>query len=381
MADTSAYDGTTSSLDFATLRSEDEYARYFNLLSFVFTRVIGCYLTAGSAERQEAEAVCSFLQRLLYTVQVLRIKYAWSKERPHPLWVDLSESGFPNFGEVSSLETELRSRAERLRDLPAGMLLRRAVLDRLFAEQRDPVDLLQQLSERSYLELLSAEKLFLPFSAGPLRLRATEGKLRKYDFTWACYDFATNRVYLHLLQFDQDQTQAPLEQRGATWTEFLAAVQAAGGRAPDVGILALTLDEALTHAHPKALKRRCLGPLYSPLLMANARCANDAREEPMRRALERCAKDSSDFVLFFSDEVVFSSREEQRAGSQDVREVFVISRDDPECAERHASVIHHNVLLPHALLQQMRIEEQAHIPGFIRSRKYVFNESGRVHVI
>ena len=366
--------------NFATLGGRDEYRRYFDLLSTVIQRLRACYRAQDQGGTYEAGIVPGFMEKLLATIGLLRVKYTYAPADTRPLWIDLTESGFPNAMELSHMQQDLARRKERLLELAVPIALKRAVLDGLFQDLTDPPELLAQLSERSYFDLLDETKLFLPFVLGDLTLRTTDAKFRSYVVSWACYDFETNRPYVHVMTFDQDAGEEPLHAQGPGYTRFLEVLRAEGSRAPDVGILALAIDDALDPIHPKILKRLCIGPLYTPLLLAQ-RPAGDADAPSLfATLLQQHGRRPDDFVLQLCDEIVFSKAQQVSRSLLSprgkVREIFAITETDPECYARRASVVHHNVVLPHDLLQHVGPAILAAAPVLRRCRKITYDEAG-----
>ena len=377
--------GPSADPNFTILGGPDEYRRYFDLLRSVAERLRACYRAQDANASYEAGIVPGFVEKLLVTIGVLRVKYTHASRDARPLWVDVSASGFPNSMELSNLKQDLLRRKERLLQLPVPVALKRAVLDRLLQDFADPPGLLAQLSERVYFELLDEAALFLPFTMGDVTLRTTEKTRRSYVASWACYDFETNRPYVHVMTFDQDASEEPLEHQGAAYARLLEVLRAEGARAPDVGILALAIDDALDPIHPKILKRLCIGPLYAPLLLD--RCPPDP-DDPAAAVLgpliRRHGRSPDDFVLELRDEIVFSKAQQVTrsllAPRGKVREIFAITETDPECYERRASVIHHHVLLPHDLLQHMGPAVVAAAPQLRRCRKITYDQTGTVAI-
>jgi hypothetical protein len=369
--------------NFATLGGHDEYRRYFDLLRTVVDRLRACYRAQEADASYEAGIVPGFVERLLTTIGALRVKYTHAASHARPLRVDLTASGFPNAMELSTLQQDLLQRRDRLLQLPTPAALKRAVLDRLFQDLADPPDLLAQLSERVYFDLLGEDPLFLPFTPGEVRLRATERTHRSYVASWACYDFATNRPCVHVMTLDQDASEEPLEIRGAAYARLLEVLRAEGSRAPDVGILALAIDDALEPIHPKILKRLCIGPLYAPMLLDRRPPDPDDRVAALLGPLlQRHGRGPEDFVLELRDEIVFSKAQQVTrsllAPRGKVREIFAITETDPECYARRASVVHHHVLLPHDLLQHMGPAVIATAPQLRRCRKITYDQAGAV---
>jgi hypothetical protein len=133
------------------------------------------------------------MEKLLATIGLLRVKYTYAPADTRPLWIDLTESGFPNAMELSHVQQDLARRKERLLELAVPIALKRAVLDGLFQDLTDPPELLAQLSERTYFDLLDETALPAVRAGRPhgaLDRRRDASQLR---ISWACYDFETNR--------------------------------------------------------------------------------------------------------------------------------------------------------------------------------------------
>jgi hypothetical protein len=384
--------GPSANPNFVTLDDRDEYRRYFDLLSTVVDRLRACYRMQDPDGSYEAGIVPGFVEQLRTTLGLLRIKYTHTADGTRPLWIDVTESGFPNAMELDHVKQDLLRRKERILQLPVLIALKRAVLDRLFQDLSDPPNLLAQLSERAYFEQLERAPidlhapgpLFLPFTPGDVTLRGADAKCRSYVVSWACYDFDTNRPYVHVMTLDQDATEEPLEKRGAAYVQLLEVLRAEGSRAPDVGILALAIDDAIDPIHPKILKRLCIGPLYAPMLFD--RGPADGREPPsaLERLLREHGRRPDDFVLVLRDEIVFSKAQQVTRSllspKGKIREIFAITETDPECYARRASVVHTNVMLPHDLLQHIGPAVVAAAPELRGCRKISYDETGAMTI-
>jgi hypothetical protein len=380
--------------DFALLEGTDDYTRYFNLLTKSWTLLLKLYEGRGSADTYEARVIKSSLERLLYTVKVLRMKYSYNPTGRRLLWIDVSESGFPNAQDMGNLSVDVIKRQERLRSLMPMSMLRQIALDHMMKEKTEPLETLWELAERSYLEMLDDEKLFLPFNmfAEDIAVRPTKEKgVRSYSCSWSCYDFRTNRPYIHLLTFDQDKEEKPLEQRKPNMLKLLDVLQAEGSRVPDVGILAMAIDNALETIHPKVLKRIGLGPLYTPLLLEEElKHQNDdpvmepfiidktmTKQKLLLELLNNYAKED-DVILCFKDEIVFS-KQQRITRTSHVREVFYLPNDDPETYARRASVIHKYVLLPHGVSQHLTPDIIAQVPEFQNAHLMTYDTKGAIY--
>lgn len=371
MVDAGNAEQTRPALACNSLRSPDEYAVYFNHLCGVFTKLLQCY-HGDLPDSYEAQSIRIYLQKLLYSIQALRKKYIYNPA--HSLKVDLTASGFPNFLEISYLDVDLLNRQNRLIALPPANMLKQSILDYMFKQQEEPKELLWQLSEREYCEMLDEAKLFLAFTPGKCSLRSEGDKVRSYVFSWGCYDFRTNRPYLHILSFDQDLSDDPLHFKGVNYHQFLEVVKAEGSRVPDVGVLALAIDDDLEHIHPKVLKRICLGPLHSKVTCT--------AQDKLCELLGEHSRSEDDFILLMKDEIVFSERQtELKAGAfspRRVREIYYIPEADLDCYEHKASMIHRYMLMPHSVLQHMETADGA-LQEYGHYRKLTFDQQGQVH--
>jgi hypothetical protein len=376
--------------NFALLDGTDDYTRYFNLLTKSWSLLLNLYEKRGSSDTFEARKIARSLERLLYTVKALRMKYSHSPADRRLLWVDLSDSGFPNAQDIGNLSVDLIKRQERLRDLMPVSMLKQIALDRMMKEQVEPVDELWQISERSYLEMLEPEKLFLPFNmlADDIAIRPTKDRRgpRSYSCAWSCYDFRTNRPYVHILTFDQDRDVTALEKGGPNQLKFLEVIQAEGSRVPDVGILAMSIDNALETIHPKILKRIGFGPLYTASLLEKETAFphDDALLEPPSEkpkvllALLKEYAEPDDFILCFKDEIVFS-KQQRITPTSHVREVFYLPTDDPEAYAKRASVIHKYVLMPHSVSQHLTPDITRQVPELQNAQVVTYDSSGAIY--
>jgi hypothetical protein len=370
--------------DFALLDGTDDYTRYFNILTKCWTLLLKLYEGRGSADTYEARVIQSTLERLLFTVKALRLKYSYSPADRRLLWIDLSESGFPNAQDMGNLSVDLIKRQERLRDVMPMSILRQIALDHMMKEKTEPLDTLWELAERSYLEMLDDTKIFLPFNmfAEDIAIRpAKDKKFRSYSCAWSCYDFKTNRPYIHLLTFDQDKEEKPLEEGKPNALKLLDVLQAEGSRVPDVGILAMAIDNALEPIHPKILKRIGLGPLYTSLLLQEElEQQTDEAKTKQKVLLELLANhaEPDDVILCFTDEIVFS-KEQRITRTSHVREVFYIPDDDPESYARRASVIHKYVLLPHSVSQHLTPDVMGQVPELQNAQLLTYDNRGAIY--
>ena len=371
--------------DYALLQGKDDYTRYFNLLSRAFTMLRKLYRIDGSESSFEANLVYDYLSRLLYTAEALRMKYIHSPSHKRMLWLDLSDSGLPNSQDISLLSVDLLHKTERMRELPSAAMLKQQLLDHIFAHGQDSPELLWQLAERTYLQMLEEDKVFLSFMLDEENIRLqpnTKEGVRTYICAWGCYDFKTNRPYIHLMTFEQDPEATPLKARGPNHLKLLEIVQAEGSRVPDIGILAMAIDDALETIHPKILKRISLGPIFTPMLLSQEGVTLDEKHSAMFKLLSSYAG-QDDFVLLLTHEIVFSKRQEFSrsifAPNGRVREVFHLPEDDPESYARRASTVHKHALMPHGVAQHLDEGIKETVPELKDARIFTYDAKGAVY--
>ena len=369
--------------DFTSLAGPEEYSRYFRQLQRVFSHLLSVYPAPSKAFGVSQGGVMNrFLDRFLETVKVLETKYTYPPPEARPLFIDVTESGFPNHIELAELQTDAQLKTKRLRELPSGEALRKELVDRLIEHQTDPQAVLMQLSERSYLEAIDEEKMFFPYTAGELVFCGEEGGVRKYSFAFGCFDFATNRPYIHFLNFEQDRAVPALHENEREAENFLAVIRKEGGRAPALAILAMSIDDAIESVHPKLLRRICLGPLYAKVLLEN-RQSNiaDSREGYFQALLESYGRAQDDFIFLLTEELVFSKRQEVTKSmfGQKAREIFATHEADPECHTRRVSSMQHFYLMPHELLQHLDPTKSEGLADFSKAKKLTVDEAGEVH--
>jgi len=341
---------------FEPLKSEDTYAFYFNQLCLVFGRLLEVFTNRAiqsSRPSHEMQTIAMFLEKMLYTIRVLRLKYTYN---PHlGMKVDLDESGFPSYIDIEGLMTDLRLRDDYLANSSPIATLKQKLLDYMFEHGEESEDLLWRASERAYYRTLDYTKLMLTFTPGILELIKENETHRTYTISWACYNSETNRPYIWMMVFDQDIDSEPLENRAENYRDFLGVVKAEGSRAPSIKIVALAIDQAFEDIHPKELKRICVGPLCT--------LGFSKKPEDICELLKEHGETEQDFVIPFEEEIIISSSQRivkgmLQLGKGKVREIFSVPGADMECYQRQASVVSQYMILPHYLLQNMTDEQR-----------------------
>lgn len=385
--------------DFSLLAGSEQYVRYFAQVSQACTLLTQSYAELGSRDgasreaRIEADAVVSSLHRFLASLTALKMRYTYRDEvRDRPLYIDLTDSGFPNYHEINMLEIDSRDAASRLRDNPGSMVLKRKLIDALIHTGEDQPALLAELSERTYWKLIEhRERLLLTFAPAEIHCRGEVGDVRQYVATWNFYDSTDNVPSLYILSLDQKMYDDPLETMGSNSHQaFQEVVRREGQRAGNLMVMAVEFDKGLQHIHPKFLKRMRMGPLYSKLLLEARDVATLSEKELRIYELLSLCPGGDEVILFGKDDILFSLRQEKLESTllrslgfrKDVREIFYIPESNLEAYEHGISHGHQYAVVPHRVLQHVTPEIVALVPELgPHVRKIVYNEKGDVHVI
>jgi hypothetical protein len=366
--------------DFVELESSDDYARYFNHLTRVFQILISWYKNLIDGGATEERLVTGFLKRMLFNVDMLRLKhYHNPHNQPH---LDLNASGFPHILTIMELEADLRIKPERLPTLSPRNTLIELMLNEMFEKRQEPIELLRQMAETEYYTLLDENKLLLAFTPGVLELREDRRPgYRKYQYSWACYDPHSNMIHMHLFAFDHDKTEEPLQSRGPAFNRFLQVIKTEGSRAPTVGVLASSIDEALISVHPKVLKRVRIGPITCP------RFSRESNPESMLGFLKQYGEED-DFAVRLASEIIISERQVERSRgllsfgrAKRVREHFAIPDPDADlqCFTQQASQVYDHLFLPHAVLQE--VVGDPNFAPYEAMQKVVYTRKGELHAV
>lgn len=369
--------------NFAELNSDKQHAEYFRITIKVLELLEKVHELQKYEDKFEFEAISGFLKQLIISLKSLHLKYTYPSERR--IWLDLSESGFPNQIEFAGLEKDITTAAERCAELPTASVIARSLLDTMMSQYKEPPELLKILCERTYLDYIQSERLFLPYCPGELHYLKTTPKGTLFAYPFACYDFASNRPYLHYMTLEKEDLDT--EFSNSLEDKFLKAVKLEGGRAAPLAVMGSSLDESLDNLHPKSIRRLCLGPLYSRYMLDLWKANQaDPCEMQIREIFSKLPESNDDFILFFSEELLYSKKQRvEQSGflsmQQQTREIYEIDTLNPEAYDRKVSQLHYGVLLSHQLLQNLSVPDQAKLSHFNQAKKYVYNNEGVVYGI
>jgi hypothetical protein len=292
----------------------------------------------------ERRAVSAWVARLRRTLDLLALRHFFPQAGAE-LRIDASDSGFPHWSALLELGADLERRDAELAALPGPAALKRQMLEQIVRHSLHPSELQARLMRRIYLEALAPEGVVQPFLAGPLEPVGKGGDEASWFWSFATYDRALNRPFLHAIYFAWEgrppaQGSDELAELGAV------AERTAAGRA-SLLVLAKQLDERLPRLHPRIVKRLVLGPFWAP--------GFTGREGPLGALLGRL-EERWPFALRFESEVLISERE-TRVGAGwlskgELRQVFWLS-DAVDLAARGVSQLARYLVLPHWLAQQV----------------------------
>lgn len=351
--------------DLVALDQQDEHVKYMTKTLTAF-RVLEQLYELKEKRDQEAliehVIVRSFLKKLSYTFELLRIRYLFHSS--DSLKIDKSDSGFVNFYEISRLETDLTRQKERVPVEDKRQALKEEIVSRLLEKQKDSEDLLAKMAENVYQQGLIREKLFLFFNEGELLpLKNGDSDTRKYLYYWACYDKTSNMPYIYLMEFEQDVQKKALHNNKNAFDAFVQIIRSEGSRAPAVGIVAMAIDQRLESIHPKMLKRICIGPIYSQSFSVNLPKETEQ--------LFATGDEGRKFVFHLTEQFVFSIgqsviKDQKVLGNllteKRVRERFYIPKATDvdeysvynELERQKASLIRKTVVMPYKLHQHVQ---------------------------
>ena len=298
----------------------------------------------------ERLAVTGFVTRLRRTLDCLALQHFFPQARVE-LRIDTTDSGFFHWSALIELAADLERREAALAELPGKDELKRRMLDEIVRYSKHPEALQAALMRRVYLEALEPDAVFRPFLPGPLQ-KVGGPEDASWLWSFATYDRALNRPFLHVLYFEWDGK--PLAPESEEFAELAAAAErTAAGRA---SLLAMSkrLDELLPRVRLRIVKRLVLGPFWSP-----AFTRGEGPLGPLFAELE----ERWPFALRFESEILISERE-TRVGAGwlskgRLRQVFWLS-ETLDLAARGVSQLERCLILPHWLAQ--RVESGGLLP-------------------
>lgn len=338
----------------------DDFNLYFQKLFLTFEILKVVY---NSIDTKESEIIFTNLRKLENTFKALRFKYMYSIDDDKKLKIDKTDSGFPNFYEIDSLMVDLKNLNELKLDAKKLNLLKEELLNELLSKDGSDINfLLSDLSFSSYINHISEEDLFLSFNEGLLEeIDSSSDKNLSYSYFWSTYDVSTSMPYIYIMTFECSKED--------DLTLIVDALKKVANRAPNLNIVAASIDEKLINIHPKILKRIAIGPFYS------SKFAEDLNDDITK--IFTYGDEGKKFLLFIEDEFVYAHKEvisNNFLSKDTVRQLFYVPSHKLELYDKGVSDVTKKVILPYKLHQ--------HIKGIIDiDTIYSFDNEGEIHGI
>ena len=130
--------------------------------------------------------------------------------------------------------------------------------------------------------------------------------------------------------------------------------------------------------HPKFFKRTRIGPFYSRLLLEQRAEMDQTGTEKVLLDLLRTYGAEDDFILFTSEEILFSHGVWQGKRfllPTKIRQAFYVPPTDREAYEEGASKIYHYAIMPYRILQNLSQVDMEKLPAIGRCDKRVGYDS------
>lgn len=273
--------------------------------------------------------------------------------------IDLVKSGLPILKEIISVSNDIQDGARQSARSIAD--IKTAMLDEMLARRRAPGDRLKSEAAGALYNIeLSGDlaEVFQPdaarsFASNLVRPGLAEkgpwaATTQEVHADWDFWDGATSRAIRVYANF-----QFPDQLTGTAALAEAPAVAAIANRFSGAGFTPLTLageiDQAIENLRLKRLTKVTIGPFISDVfskvddpLMEVVRSADDLEEAWA--------------VRWTVDTLVSSGTKVVGGGlftSPRPQETFHVNLDDPDCAGRGASDVHHHVAMPHGIFQRI----------------------------
>ncbi len=336
-------------LDRKRLGGKDEHIYYFEYIKDAFSLLMQSMDERTSEHPKEVSIIHGFIQKFLNSIEALRLKYGVADD--DSLLIDVTDSSFPNYMEIKKLRSDIENKEERIKELPEQEKLKRKTLDHLFKHHAVPDGLMKQISMRKYYEYIDESKLFLEYNIGALvHLNTTKPNLHeRYLYSWSTYDSVSNKPYVYILIFDHNDRHENSLKNSATKRAFEKQIELLTQNIAPLRVLASDIDHTFEKMHPKILKRIELGPIYGKY----------SEDENYFSKLVHEQLSEKDFAMFFTTEIIFSVGSKKQSSflsKGEIRQIFFIDESNRDCIERHVSKVHQYMIASHALVQQVRAE-------------------------
>jgi len=345
-------------------------------------------LSSGPNQVLVEAALTDTASRLAYTGRALHNRYAFTHASLSGERLRIEPNGFPNYSEISDMVIDLVNRDENLAQLVSVEVQKHAWLEKATQTFEDDPDLLWRIGERTYLDMLDAEKMIVKVVTGNVEFRGmTDTGERQYAFWWSCYSTRDNCPCVHLLEFTQDvgDTISPMHEDGPSLVAFKQVIRQRGHRTSSVSVMASDIDYALPYVHPKRLTRLTFEQLLTPTALALDDIESREREA-LRQYFSKYGS-VDDFVLVLSRDTVISkgSRQSNEPGAvpKQRQEIFDLGESGRRAFDRGASMSERFIMVPHQLLQIAHTDEGEGLKPLLTDAdmKLVYTNGGTLDAI
>lgn len=353
-------------LDRAILENNVAYERYVNFVTSVLDVFTTKFAPKDSTQRYEVEIIRKFAMLFLSTLRSLGLKYLY--EETDRMRIDLTDSGFPNYLEIRKMIADVDLAKKGQLSGQEAESLRRMLLDKLIAGEDTPTKILKELALNQYQSTIRKEELFGEFVPGILKKLKIQDNARhagRYLCSWASYDSVTNRPYVYVLVFDSEPDESGNFPRDVEKDRgFVDMIRKATHNTAPLKVVAMDIDNAYPHVHPKVLKRIDIGPIISEYERSE-----DATSQAIRAQCRR-----GDFLMNVTTEIVFSVGQKDVSKGpftkKELREIFQIDETNKDCMERMVSEVQRYMFVTHPVLQyvndsQKELLKNLSVPPFI----------------
>ncbi len=347
--------------------NEKELERYFQQLLKVGQILHKVYAQHTRNGHSEAKVVLSMVDKFLYTMELLRMKYMYQDHRKPDI---LGDSGFFHNMELHHLAVDFTLKSEKLIQFDTKDVLRHRMIDFILKEKEPPTHLRKQMSQRYFYEGLDENKLFFPYNPGKLEFIEEVNYNQKYLYSWATYDEDHSVPFVYIMTFELDVTKGESFENPEFFKRFNTILKNVTSHSSKLNIICSRIDESLESVQPKIVKRVKFGPLYSNPFSSDL--------PPSLLRLFRHGNEGEQFVLFIENEYVFSEqqivqRKNWLSGDQ-IRQIFFVDEQHVEFFERGVSRLFKEVIMPYRLNQHSQGIELLEGYDIIS-----FDKSGRVY--
>lgn len=330
-------------LDRNVLKGRDQYSMYFKYMRSVFGRVLDAYPVDIEGNKDEAALLRYFLQRLINSIECLRMKYLFDSEQK--MRIDQSDSSFPHNIELMYLRNDAGIRDTKLEKLPARITLLKELVDSIYVRKDRINEIQYKIALRTYYENLNEpSKLYFGFTPGELtRLseKAINGRIG-YQYTWGRFDTALNIPVFYKLYFETDSEDAFDINSPDEFRSKIENATSVHGSLVDAAIL---IDSSCETIYPKELKRLIVGPLFGKYSLD---------QEPLSICLRRL-DDPEAFALLVQCETVKSGGEKKGKllSNKFFYQQFSASRLSKDTLARKVSECSEILFTPHHIGQKL----------------------------